>query len=318
MLIPPESIIPEALHRYGLTGSSFRVLKRNNSLAVDVSDKYVLKLSSTDQKTGQLLNNELRWIKFLSEQGVNAPIIIRSDNQQLYEFIEQNNHSYWAVLYEKGIGSALAIRDWDAPLFELWGELMGRLHSKSKLFPNKTDDYRGQDWHYDFLNPSDYLPRSKRHLSDLYAINKKELLQIPQSEHNYGLIHYDVNPTNFLVDGRSLYLFDFDDCHFDWFCADLASAAFIVIDTPGLYRSRSLRPPRGEMSKKFLYAFLKGYSHENSVENLMLEHLDLFLRRRIMNLIIDHYKKGRPMNRAVINFEDTLLEGGELIDVTGY
>jgi len=41
---------------------------------------------------------------------------------------------------------------------------------------------------------------------------------------SYGLVHCDVNPTNFYVNDGQITLFDFDDCAYNWFINDIAVA----------------------------------------------------------------------------------------------
>lgn len=53
------------------------------------------------------------------------------------------------------------------------------------------------------------------------ADEMNEILQrfsrMPATPSDYGLIHSDVNPTNFHVDQGKITLFDFDDCGYNWF-----------------------------------------------------------------------------------------------------
>jgi Ser/Thr protein kinase RdoA (MazF antagonist) len=41
---------------------------------------------------------------------------------------------------------------------------------------------------------------------------------------DYGLVHGDLNPTNFHVNDNQITLFDFDDCAYKWFINDIAIA----------------------------------------------------------------------------------------------
>ena len=40
---------------------------------------------------------------------------------------------------------------------------------------------------------------------------------LPKDRDSYGLVHADLGPTNYLIDGERINVFDFDDCAYTWF-----------------------------------------------------------------------------------------------------
>ena len=74
-----------------------------------------------------------------------------------------------------------------------------------------------------------WLPQSEATGCQKYAEIVDWCRTLPQDDVNYGLIHFDVHAGNFFVDGAgTLTLFDFDDCHYNWFANDIAIVLFYM------------------------------------------------------------------------------------------
>jgi amicoumacin kinase len=72
-----------------------------------------------------------------------------------------------------------------------------------------------------------------------------------------------------------LTFFDFDECEYNWFIADIANPLFYV--TP--LKSEGIEQ-RNRAAKRFFDYFIEGYFLENSLENYWLKKIPLFLRLR--------------------------------------
>ncbi len=117
---------------------------------------------------------------------------------------------------------------------------------------------------------------------------------LPKNRDTYGLIHMDLHPWNFFYHNREIIPFDFDDCVYSWFVADLAMALYYVTqeeaDVDGHKKKEwwpgSLSLSRGALVKTFLEPFLSGYQPENALDSAWLRRIPEFLRLRLLDLYV--------------------------------
>ena len=111
-------------------------------------------------------------------------------------------------------------RHWRPEIHRNLGELIGRMHALTRDYRPSQGIARREAWHEDsvFHDPERYLPKGD-------AIAMRELDEVmewarslPTTDDVFGLVHSDVNQSNFFVDsGNRLTLFDFDDMQYHWF-----------------------------------------------------------------------------------------------------
>ena len=85
------------------------------------------------------------------------------------------------------------------------------------------------------------------------------LYSIAKSTDSYRLIHADLHFWNFAVSPRGLTMFDFDNCEYNWFVADLGTALFEAATCA--YQ----KVAREDFIKMFLGEFIKGYEQESNL-----------------------------------------------------
>lgn len=98
---------------------------------------------------------------------------------------------------------------------------------------------------------------------------------MPRDPDSYGLIHGDIHHNNFHVHKDELILFDFDECEYNWFVADIANPLFYATPLPSDGREQRYRT-----AKRFYDYFMEGYSKENVLDEYWLRRIPLFLRLR--------------------------------------
>jgi Ser/Thr protein kinase RdoA (MazF antagonist) len=74
----------------------------------------------------------------------------------------------------------------------------------------------------------------------------------------YGLIHGDVHAGNFHLHQGVVHLFDFDDCCYHWFAADIANAIYYAVWHQARYEAPGADP--AGFAVRFTRALLDGYS----------------------------------------------------------
>jgi Ser/Thr protein kinase RdoA (MazF antagonist) len=152
------------------------------------------------------------------------------------------------------------------------GKTLGNLHRLSSKFSpiNKR-------WSHE-----DVFKWIKSTLSEFYnqeaAMEEVNLLHtyfsnLPQSNENYGLIHYDFEFDNVFYDEttKSCHVIDFDDAMYHWYVMDIEQSLDSI--------KEEIEPSRYEHAKEL---FFNGYRSEFPVTEEMLSLMPVF--RRFANL----------------------------------
>jgi Ser/Thr protein kinase RdoA (MazF antagonist) len=319
-----QSLAQEILKQYEINDSSIRLIRCNNNFVFDIvnqNSSYILRITHEKQKSEELLMAENNWIDFLSQSGLLVSKPIESKKGNLIEPLLHNKQTYYCLLYKKALGESFKTNEISPELLSKWGRLLGDLHSKSKGYIN-GHKHRAEDWHYDFLNPERYLPSEKSYLIEKISSNRKRIAEITKSNNNYNIIHYDVNLSNFVESNGNLTLFDFDDCHMDFYFADIASSLFYLIDVPSLYYTRNYSISRVDLLGMISKYFIVSYKADNPVNNNNYYLLNLFLQRRAINIFVNFYRshdidKLRIAHPQVLDaFEDAIRNEIEYIPET--
>lgn len=84
-----------------------------------------------------------------------------------------------------------------------------------------------------------------------------EIMGLPKDSDSYGLIHYDIRPWNFIIDGEKINVFNFDDSLYGWFALDVGVALY-----HGLWWGRK-NDAGHDFSNEIIKYFLRGYLSAN-------------------------------------------------------
>ena len=121
----------------------------------------------------------------------------------------------------------------------------------------------------------------------------------------------DLHPWNFFDHDGEIIPFDFDDCVYSWFIADIATALYYVTNEKSTVDGRrevewwpgSLDLSRGALISIFMDHFLSGYDKENTLASVWLRHIPDFLRLRLLDLYI-----GKLMSWGSTDLSQSQLE----------
>ena len=117
------------------------------------------------------------------------------------------------------------------------------------------------------------------------------LRALPQPHDAFGLIHNDPHAGNFLIDGDSLTVLDFDVCTHHWFALDLAIAVFHPSWEKRYGEPQAVRA----FGRHFWDRFVAGYTRENRLDGFWLAQLPTFMNyRRILFFIALAGQGGKP------------------------
>jgi len=235
----------------------------------------VVRLTEPIHRRKAEIASEVDWMRYLSRNGMKiaAPVLANSGAA----VVEMPGEPlYFVTVFEWAPGAALGQgRAIDNETIQDWGRYLGRMHRLTKHYRPFGGVRPRQQWSEDeslnmakrCLDPGDDLPYRALH----------ELLEwmrsLPRERDSYGLIHTDLHHGNFMIDGREITAFDFDDSCYHWFAYDLVAPVNAV--------SELLSKAGTELSsERVLETMLAGYALENELPAVWLKRFPLFKRYR--------------------------------------
>ena len=247
----------------------------------------ILRLSHSSHHTQAEIVAELDWLQFLIRHGVPASPPLLSQNGRLTERFPVEGSCFVAAAFEYAPGHFVDWgnpQEWNPALIRQLGRIMGRMHHVTKQYDPQHLEQKRPHWDEEEVlrNAGDYLPIDQRQA----ATDLEKLLlrfsQMTPTVDDYGLVHDDVNPTNFHVHDGQLTLFDFDDCAYNWFINDIAIAL-------PLYSRLFANGDWEAKMTEFFQWYMQGYSEENLLDEGWLETLPACLQlQNIITLIACH------------------------------
>ena len=280
-------ILKQAKSLYNAKSTGENTLGNSANLILETEIKkvpYILRITEYSDKKKSHIDFELNWVNYLSNKLDSIVKPVKSLNNNLYEIIKTDYKSYILCMFEKAHGK---IVDCDNPaefnekLFFDLGALMGNMHRLTQEYDgniitpefewDRTSDYWNLWAKEDEITDDEVLPFEKR------CIDK--IRKLPKSKDCYGLTHGDIQHHNFFVDNGHIKLFDFDDCNFNWYAADIAGTLFYTVQAAG----RRSKPEKEctEFAETYLREYLKGYMQTNTIDKYWVLTFDLFMRYRM-------------------------------------
>jgi len=166
---------------------------------------------------------EMDWLYYLANNNISVSLPLAADNNNLVISTQDRGESFIISAFEVLHGSFWDKNNpdlWNAKIFFNWGKVMGDIHKLTKTYSPANDrDVRGIFTGYNALE----IDKIKN-CPSVYQIAKdtiSEIMTLPKDGDSYGLIHYDIHPWNFVINGEQISVFDFDDSLYGWFALDI-------------------------------------------------------------------------------------------------
>jgi Ser/Thr protein kinase RdoA (MazF antagonist) len=241
----------------------------------------ILRITHNSHRSEEQIIAELDWVNFLAEHAVPVAQACLSKNQRFTETFPVGDSYFTAAAFEFAPGQLIENADpseWNPTLFQNLGRIMGKLHKATKEYAPLHLKQKRKHWYEDDLiqHASDYLPVDQQSAAQELAEIMEQFNQLETNRDQYGLVHNDVNPTNFHVDNGRITIFDFDDCAYNWFINDVAVAM-------PLYSSMFSKPDWENRLCEYIVWFMRGYEEENHLDDKWLNLLPICMR--LQNLI---------------------------------
>jgi amicoumacin kinase len=241
----------------------------------------ILKATHTDRRSSDMIHGEIEWALHLIANNIPcvAPVMPVSDEWVITVPVEDSAFHLYA--WEKAPGRKPNICHDGPKLWRQWGAMLGSMHRVTKSYKPEKPEHKRRDWLEGI--DSDYLEllREDSEMQKLHNEITSELHELPIDTECFGLVHADLHQGNFFVADGRMTLFDFDDCHYDWFVQDVAMPLFYVFRDIGVAEKNSQK-----IAQEFFREFIAGYSAEYDISEQWLERIPLFLKQRELLLYL--------------------------------
>ncbi len=241
----------------GSENFAFRVGEHGN-------ESHFLRFNHETERTVDLIQGELDFIEHLAKKGLPVARPVTSKSGKLVETVDTPLGTFHASLIDALPGTEPDAEELGNDPLSTWGELVGRVHSASVGYDSATRPTWRDLIHW----IRTVVPESEAVVRTEVDSLERLLAEIPQETSGFGLIHLDID--NCRWDGdRVSGIFDFDDCAYLWFEADIASALTRLFDK---------RIDRFNPEDDRLKAFLSGYRSVRGIGEVELSRFPLFMR----------------------------------------
>ncbi|MDH3890203.1 MAG: phosphotransferase [candidate division Zixibacteria bacterium] len=266
-------ITPENLKRLGAFESIVYEFERDGRSAI-------LKLTHSLHRSVDAVRGELEWVDHLVANGVSCSPVVLSSRGQTVEKIDVEDSYFIVYGFEKAQGRLSGKDDWTEPMIRTWGRTLGRMHAATMSYEPSDPTIRRHDWREEVsMYVNRHLPSEQTAVIERCRELQKRLSELTTDGDTYGLVHSDLHHGNFFIADGRMTVFDFDDCHYDWFAHDLAMPLFYVMRSAEMEHDNAF-------AEFFLTNFLTGYREEHHLDSRAGETLPLFLKVREMELYI--------------------------------
>ncbi len=269
-----KEVLQQACFEFRINIGEAKLIRDNKNLVYDCGDR-ILRLSHSDFRKRIDIEAELDWLIFLNNNDLPVVEVIQTNSNSDLIQIGWAKDYFTIVCFDKIKGNKITKKDWNNKHFNRLGEITGRLHKIGNQYENKNG-LRYKDWdkitEFGFYK---YLPQDKRELIKLYQRLVSQIKELPKTDENYGLIHYDIHHGNYLLTEHDskLVLFDFEMTCNSWFINDIATILYYANHFPNLMNE-------ADFSTRFMENFWKGYEKENRIKEEEKKWISIFLLYR--------------------------------------
>ena len=262
--------------------------------------KFVLRISSTGDKTENDYLAETEFVHYLAKGGAPVADVIPSVNGKLVEVVDDGEAQVFMSLFEYAKGMLLCDNGYHyregAPLEEYFyntGKVLGKIHELSKRFKPASDCHRPDyfdKYNMEYIN--NLMPDPPTIYSDLknaIGVCLEKFRTLPTNTQSYGLIHFDFSDGNYHIDMTNgiITVFDFDNCMYCWYMFDLAN---LYLHGEGWFRNEPDPTKRAAGMQHYFDTILKGYKSETTISDEFLNQLPLFIDMVLIENIVDEFE----------------------------
>ncbi len=269
-----ECIVNQLAHAYGVTRTQLHPLTDNPDDGVYGFTRqrhdFVVKYTLQAARTFSTLQGQVDWVNFLAVHGAPVSRPVPSLRGAFVEQLPINDTTVSVVCYEHVPGDRPEGTILTADLFQTWGQVMGKIHALSTRYTPAQQHWHIRAWYEGATRDTRTIPADQTLVHEKCDALLRSVHALPNNQQVYGLIHGDFQANNLHVSNGVLWVFDFDDCEYNWFVSDIATALYFTLWEPH--------------PECVLENMLAGYAHERSIGADWNEQIPLFLKLQEMSI----------------------------------
>jgi len=272
-----KSLLKSAACQYGIRAKALNFISDSTNEIYRFpknGTNYIMRFSRRPPSALAAIEAEMDWLAYLSRAGMHVSLPLAAANGTLAVAIE-NKNEHWVISAFEMAGGRFWDKNnpalWNRRIFHNWGKTTGELHAITKQYNPPNPIAREH-----FQNPYIW----SENIQTCPALHQKaceitdEINALPRGADAYGLIHCDIHPWNFHIDGDAVRLFDFDDTIFGWHALDIGIALYHA-----LWWGRG-NDAGYDFTHEIIGSFLEGYLLANKLDPFWIKKIPLFMRFR--------------------------------------
>ncbi|MEK8128822.1 phosphotransferase [Paenibacillus filicis] len=300
--IGDDYLLPLVSELYGLEGYAISLVKahaggRNVAYTCEKegAGSKIIRIAFLHDRSREDVLAEVEYIRYLFEHGGSVSDVISSRSGNLLEEITHHHHTFFVCLFDRARGKKLADNHYryreGAPIAEYYyncGKVLGKLHQLSKEYTPVHRRYSfSEKYNAEYIDQ--LIPDSLALLKEKLVELLKALEGLDRSHESYGMIHFDFNDGNYMIDFDTgqITVYDFDNSCFGWYMYDLAD---LWRSGVGWIRTEPDAVKRQKFMDDYFKTVLDGYRSETRIENSAVEQLPLFIQATLMEHIVDEFE----------------------------
>ena len=312
-----DYLLEFAAEHYGFDKQTLQFVSSGNYAAkqfysfITHGKAYILRFAKHNADYISQTKAEMDWLCYLSGKGISVSSPLKAVNGEFAVSTEENGETYIIAAYSMAKGLSWDVNNpnlWNERVFYGWGKIMGDMHRETKNYKPMNEADRRPEFTIFIGGSIKNFPSVKKIAEELIS----EIMTLPKDRDSYGLIHHDLGPSNFLIDGGQINVFDFDDCAYAWFVLDIGAAL-----TFGIWFGR-YNDAGYDFTNDIFKHFLAGYLSANHLDDFWLSKIPLFLRLYQIAGFVHMYPDKNPdddgQKEQIRNIENNILFTGCTID----
>lgn len=273
----PKELLNFAAREYGTDGNTMRFVAAGREETrqfygfAKQGKEYILRIVRCGAEQLSQTWAEMEWLCYLAGKKMSVSVPLRSNSGDLVILADMDGEPYVLSAYSMAQGRPWNPNDpelWNERIFHAWGKTMGDIHRATKEYSAGEGGWKRPEFTSIILDTVREFPSVHRAAEEVL----REIETLPKDGDSYGLIHYDLHPGNFMIDGDRINVFDFADCAYAWYALDIGCAL-----TVGLWLGHT-NDEGVDFTNDMIKHFLEGYRSANELSDYWLSKIPLFMR----------------------------------------